>query len=72
MTVLELYQALEKEGHFPLMTITIEDLMERDIARSKEEAFQLCKEISSRWDCGDDYEMALQYALEIQDELLTK
>jgi hypothetical protein len=70
--VMALYEALAKLGHFPLLTITVEDLMEREVASSEDEARTLCQELAKRWQDGDDYEMALDWAEEIREELSEK
>jgi len=66
MTTHQLYRELEKLGHFPLVVITVEELIDacEDMKPSREEAMQICKIVCDDWHSGDEWEAAITYALD--------
>lgn len=72
MTTDDLYIELNKRGHFPLVVITTEDLIEHFAQEEKpitaEQAQKACQFLSDNWEDGSEFMAALEWAADWIDE----
>ena len=72
MTTDQLYLELNKRGHFPLFTITLDDVknyfLRQDIVLSDEMAFKACHFLNKNWSDGEEMDTALHWINEQIEE----
>ena len=68
MTTQELYTELAKRGHYPLMVLTVDDVIESywdgEQPPTEDEARRACAYVARKWAYGDDFDHALSWARE--------
>jgi hypothetical protein len=67
MTTDELYAELNERGHFPLVVLTVDDVLEHleqeETPTTKEKAQMACRFIYNNWSNGGEYMAALEWAV---------
>ncbi|CAB5220202.1 hypothetical protein UFOVP235_3 [uncultured Caudovirales phage] len=63
---LNLYAELHKLGHYPLVTICAEDLIDaiEDDKPTFEEAQSICQQVCDTWEDCNEWQAAVSYAIE--------
>lgn len=65
--VYELYQQLAKHGHYPVVVITIDDVMQFDpdeFNPTEEQAHEACKWVCDYWPNGSEWDAAVIAAVD--------
>lgn len=74
MTVEQAYETLLKNGHFPLLVVTLDEFLDymnenEEWEPSEEIALEALRRLHHKWESGDEFIAAMQMTAEYLEEI---